>query len=277
MTIAPNQIGGYSITQKLVRPVVYLDHWAVRLFSDDGPLQKRFIEALHQSEGTWLFSNANIMEFIAMTDLEQAASGERLLLRAMPALYVADTTLDKGFRFVDGVAEHPDAPDQHWLLHDLGARAAIVGGAWNTHRFLQDAINAKDQLLPIFDAMKGGVSQAVMALTKDERRHHNAVRFKPAPGMTLRDALNAELIRDPHIDTRYVFDDNDAMDFIHAVPAAVVADLVLLDAGWCHKVERATKRLRRGGVKGKLATCYSKRSIDEFLVTLESWKTPSSG
>ena len=69
MSIQPNGSGGYQIRQTLKKPVVYLDHWAVRLFSDDEPMQNRFLSALHKSGGTWLFSNANVYEFTAMTDL----------------------------------------------------------------------------------------------------------------------------------------------------------------------------------------------------------------
>lgn len=275
MTIEPNQKGGFRIRQTLVPPVVYLDHWAIRLFSDEVPLQDRFINSLKRSGGTLLFSTANAMEFIAMTDLAQAQRGEHLLLRAMPSLYVADTTLDRGFLLEDGAPDHQEAPDQHWLLRDLGDRAALAGGTWSTKNFLRDVIKHKNQLQPLFDSLKADIAEAVMSLTHDERRHAYAVRFRPMPGMTLRDALNAELIRDPHIDPRHVFDEHDAMDLIHAVPAAVVGDLILLDSGWSHKVERATKRLRDGGVKGKIATCYSPKSVAAFLLTLEHWTTPT--
>lgn len=133
MTLSPNGVGGFILRQILVPPVVYLDHWAVRLFSTEQALQDRFIEALHRSKGTWLFSNVNLFEFVAMTNLEQAASAEALLLRAMPALHVADTALDPGYLFQDGVAPHPDAPEENWILKDLGKRAHIAGGTWNTH------------------------------------------------------------------------------------------------------------------------------------------------
>lgn len=273
MTITATADGGYCLAQTLDRPVVYLDHWAIRLFSEDTPLQDRFLDALHRSGGTWLFSTANLMEFTAMTDLQQAAQGEQLLQRAMPSLYVADTTLDKGFLLPEGAPKHPEAPDKNWLLTDLANRAALVGGAWNTHRFLQDAINHQYLLLPLFNKLKSDVTQAVMSVTQDEKQHANALKFKPTPGMTLRDALHRELIRDSHVDANFVFDGHDAMDLIHAVPAAVVCDLILLDAGWCHKVERAAKRLHKGGVTGKLAACYSRKSVAAFLTALEYHNT----
>lgn len=142
----------------------------------------------------------------------------------------------------------------------------------NAHRFIQDAITHRDQLAPTFEALNRKIATAVMALTQDKLRHANAKNFVPRVGMTLRDALSQELIREPHLNAEYRFDENDAMDFVHAVPSAIVCDLILLDAGWCHKVESAAKRIRRGGVTGKIARCFSRRTVPDFLVALESMK-----
>lgn len=272
MTLTPNETGGYTLRQILVRPVVYLDHWAVRLFSDEMPLQNRFVTALCRSGGTWLFSTANIIEFTAMTDLSQAARGEALLFRTFPHIHFADTTMDKGYYLKDGAAYHPNAPEKDWILRDLEERVKINGGKWNTHRFLQDAIHNKAELEPLFADMKQGISNAVMALVRDDPRHAAAMKFKPTHEMTLRDAMNGELLRDPHINPEYVFNNNDAVDYIHASASSIVGDLILLDAGWSHKVERAKRRLRKGGVKGRLAKSFTKRTVTDFLSALESWR-----
>lgn len=276
MTIQPNGSGGFRVTQRLLRPVVYLDHWAVRLFAVDPPLQERFVAALHRSRGTWLFSVANLFEFTVMTDLSQAEAAELLLLRAMPAVHVADTTLDRGYLLAAGAPPHPDAPDNNWLLADLAERARIAGGVWNTHRFVQDAINHRDELRPLFEVMKTEVSGAVMALTQNPKENANAKKFSPEAGMTLRDALFQELLREPHVNPAYTFDENDAVDLIHAAPAAVVCDFALLDARWCHKVESAAKRLRKGGVTGRIARCFSRKTVLDFLSALEAVKPINS-
>lgn len=276
MTIQSNDLGGYWIAQRLLRPVVYLDHWAVRLFSEHVALQDRFVEGLHDSGGTWLFSAVNLCEFTTMTDVTQAEAAERLLLRTMPALHVADTAADKGYLFAAGAPPHQDAPDQHWLLRDLAERARIAGGRWNTHRFIQDAIIHASELAPLFESMKKEISDAVMALTQNAEKNVNAKKFAPAAGMSLRDALFQELVREPHVNPAYSFEKNDAVDLIHAIPAAVVCDLVLLDARWCHKVESAAKRLRKGGVTGRIARCFSSKTVPNFLSALEMLKSRKS-
>jgi hypothetical protein len=88
MTIEPNGIGGVRIRQYFTSPLIYLDHWAVRLFSDDAALADRFIAALHAAEGTWLFSQMNLAEFTAMRDIQTARRVEALIQRAFPWFYV---------------------------------------------------------------------------------------------------------------------------------------------------------------------------------------------
>ena len=85
--------------------------------------------------------------------------------------------------------------------------------------------------------------------------------------MTLRDALFQELLLESHDNEAYEFDKNDAMDLL-----AVVCDLILLDARWSHRVNSAAKRMSKGGVTGKIARCFSKATISDFLLALESIK-----
>jgi hypothetical protein len=276
MTIQPNGQGGYIVAQSLRKPVVYLDHWAVRLFSDDRPLQDRFIAALHRSGGTWLFSQINLFEFVAMTDLAQAAAAEALLLRAMPCLHVADLTMDRGYLLAHGAPQHPDAPDEHWILQDLAARAEINGGEWSMHRFLADCIDHSGELLPLFDDMKQSAADRIALLAQEPERVALAKKFVPTPGMTLRDALMHELLRDVYVSPEYQFTGNDAVDLNHALGPAVVCDFALLDARWCHRMQVAAKRLRQGGVAtAKLGKHYSKKTVPDFLADFEA--LPAAG
>jgi hypothetical protein len=75
---------------------------------------------------------------------------------------------------------------------------------------------------------------------------------------------------DSHTNPGYKFDDHDAMDLIRAAPAAVVGDFVLLDFGWCHRVQSAATRIRKAGIKGRVAQCFSRKSVHEFLSAIES-------
>lgn len=272
MTIEPNAVGGLRMRQTLVHPLVYLDHWAVRLFADQEPIASRFISALHASGGTWVFSQANLSEFIAMRDIATARRVEALIAKAFPHFYVLDTVdgTDYFRERMPGELRHQDAPDKHWILVDLGERAMIAGGNFNTHRFISDAITHADKLLPLFEQMKRDVSGAVTAIRGKLLANHDRKKFVPQPGMNLKEIFRDELLLEPEAGERQRFTGNDATDLVHALPACLLCDMVLLDSAWCHKVSVATKRIRRAGIKGRLARCFSPRQVAEFLDDLET-------
>jgi len=270
MTIHPIDGNGFRIAQQFHRPAVYLDHWAIRHFSENLEDQERFIKALHRANGLWLFSTANLFEFVGMTDLSQAKDAEVLIQRALPFFHIAEFAVDKGYIFEEGSIPGLLGPQKDWYLDNLAARASIVGGRWNTHRFIQDAINHREQLLPLFQEMKIGIAEAVMSLTKDPQKTCNAKKFIPKADMSLRRALFQELLREPHVNEKYIFNENDAMDFLHAFSSALTCDFVLLDSGWCHKIQSASSRMSKAGIKGHIAQCFSKKLVNEFLVAFEA-------
>jgi hypothetical protein len=272
MTIHPNGIGGVSIRQNLSSPLVYLDHWAVRRFSDDEALADRFIAALHAAQGTWLFSLMNLSEFTAMRDIPTARRVEALIQRAFPHFYVLDTVDDTPY-FREDQAERPrppDAPDRHWMLRDLGDRAVISGGTFNAHRFISDAIDHADGLLPMFEQMKRDIANHITAIRQTVFANRDRKALTPGHHMRLIDIFKEELLVEPAGQANQRFRDNDAVDFVHALPACQLCDIVLLDTAWCHKVALATRRIRGAGIKGKIAACYSPGGVDHFLAALEA-------
>jgi hypothetical protein len=268
MEIVRQADGRVLLRQRLVRPVVYLDHWAVRLFSEDMSLQDRFIDALQQSRGTWLFACANLMEFVAMTDLDQAVAAEELLRRAMPSVYVADLYSDPGFVLSKKAVPSDDLPDEHWMLEDLAARTLRAGGTLNTTRFVQEAVLQRAVLLPLFVELKQQVANAVRASVADEQKRRLASKFRPVTAMDVSDALLAERLREPHVNQAFRIDDHDAMDLVHTASAATVCDYVLLDRGWTSRLNSAAQRLQRAGVRGKVGRAYWQAQLDEFFEQL---------
>jgi hypothetical protein len=272
MSMVPNGVGGLGVRQTMVRPLVYLDHWAVRLFSDDAALADRFIAALHAAQGTWIFSQANVSEFIAMRDLPTAERAEALIARAFPNFYVIDMVDETDyFRVRDPNApRHSDAPDRHWMLVELAERALITNGVFNTRRFISDAFAHADTLLPIFEQMKRDIANHVMNVRAQMAEHYDVSKFVPRPGMRLPQIFMEELLVEPTARAGQQFRDNDATDFVHALPSCLLCDMVLLDSAWCHKVAVATRRIRKAGIKGHLAECFSPRQVHDFLSKLEA-------
>jgi hypothetical protein len=272
MTIESNGAAGLSIRQTLVQPLIYLDHWAVRQFAEQEPIANRFIGALHAAAGTWVFSQTNLFEFVAMRDVATARQVEALIAKAFPHFYVLDTVSETDYfkESKPGELRHPDAPDKHWVLVDLGERAMISSGNFNTYRFISDAMTHANMLLPLFEEMKRDIAGAVAAIRGKVLTNQNRKKFVPKPGMRLKEIFRDELLLEPEAREGQIFRENDATDLLHALPACLLCDMVLLDSAWRHKVEVATKRIRKAGIKGRLAQCFSQKQLPEFLGALEA-------
>lgn len=268
MSVEATTEGGARAFQSLVSPVIYLDHWAVRLFAEDLQLQDRLIQSLHAAGGTLLFTLQNLFEFAAMRDVGQAVDAEALLNRAIPHLYVADSFVDLGFFQPEGTTlgeEH----EKHVLLKLLIKRAE-AGPRLSATGLIATVVENGARLAHVYAQMTSSVAQKMMQVREDEALTSKARSYRPAPGRSLAGMLIAEMARDTHLGTG-TFTANDTADWIHAVPAAVLCDLVLLDARWRDKLEKATRRIRSAGVNDRLARPFSRPGIGDFLRTLEEW------
>jgi hypothetical protein len=116
VTIAEN--GDVEVVQRHAEPMVYFDHWALRLFSDDADLARRFAAALNRRGGTLAISWINLSEFIPMSDLASVRRVEVFLDRLLPRLFFIEPN---PFRVVDHEDEvvmgvRAEAPHMHMLM-----------------------------------------------------------------------------------------------------------------------------------------------------------------
>jgi hypothetical protein len=270
LVLEKTEDGRVVLHQSFDRPVVYLDHWAVRLFSDNPAMQDRLVAAIKGADGSLLFSTHNLAEFCALNDMQCAKRAEALLDRAMPNLYLVDMTADPEFRPPTDVP--PDVgPNPYWLLDDLAARAQIAGKL-TVHRFVTDAVQHSEELLPVFKEVAGSIANAINTDRADAEKVHKAKMFRPGPGMNADLILMGELLRDVYLNPCAEFSANDANDLIHAVPTLLRCDYVLLDTKWSHKAQVASRRLRKFGFRGRLAPAFSAKAdgVGQFLRTLEA-------
>lgn len=75
-------------TQRLERPAVYLDTFAIREIADSDELSARFARALKSSGGTWLLASLSMSEFARFTDPRHAQCAEKLLAQVVPHIYL---------------------------------------------------------------------------------------------------------------------------------------------------------------------------------------------
>jgi hypothetical protein len=269
-----NALGFLELRQVLEPPVVYLDHWAVRRFSDDSSIQDRFVSALKSKGGTLLFSSQNIAEFCKVGDFNTAQRSETLLARILPNFYVADFTIDKGFATADGGPAGQDFPGQGWLLHDMLERAKLnENGELTVYRFVTDVVIHRDNLLPLFVEMEEGIAAAINITRKNDEIKTRARNYRPEAGETLQMIVQNELTREYYLDSTSHFTANDSSDLLHSVPSLIRADFALLDHAWCIKAERARRRLQSHRIPRKLAETFSgkKNGLGDFFRAFEAW------
>ena len=82
-----NRSGDLKLLQRDVPPTVYLDHWALRRFSENNSLATRLTTALQSQNGTLALSWLNVVEFAKMTVERQARNVETLLEAILPRVF----------------------------------------------------------------------------------------------------------------------------------------------------------------------------------------------
>jgi hypothetical protein len=272
MKIYQRSDGQWEISQSLVPPVVYLDHWAVRMYSSNLSLQNEFLHVLKSKAGTLLFSQNNLNEFCVMTDLKQATSVEQFINRALPHFFIADFTQDPHFRSPKQSNEGTDAPPMHWLLQFMAEYSSVNGGYLSANRLVEDVVKHRAQLEPSFRSLKSTVVGRINQIRADLGSLQLAKKFCPTEDMATVDILQTECIRDVHLNSQAKFEENDVIDLVHAVHAGPVADFLLLDARWCDKLMKAKQRMISFGMNRHVARVYSKKTVERFMQDFEAWK-----
>ena len=112
--------GTLQVVQSFDFPAVYLDHWAVRLFSSDEVLGHRFLRALKGSGGALMVSHVNLAEVTGPDDPRHAEEVAAFVEAVVPNIYFAmfdiQKAIDQEKRPRDKGIRLPAPPDVDLLL-----------------------------------------------------------------------------------------------------------------------------------------------------------------
>jgi len=245
---------GYGLQIQHVRPMVYLDHWAFRLFSSDAALASRFVGALKARGGTLAISWLNLGEYANVSVLESRRAAEAFVESALPAVFCID---------VDLAAVDNREETGHPLPHADQAFASLMLNR-------SGSFTAKGLFEPLFDAELAG-THAKLAATSQGRLEYlrqeyhrdpklaQAVKHAEHPDALANTTTTRAVVRTLagtfFPDLRRAITLNDAIDFLHAAIPTNYCDAVLLDGGMRDLVDRA--RLRFKDTDIELATVFS--------------------
>jgi hypothetical protein len=267
---------GRKISQSFDPPTVYLDHWAIRLFSDDRTLQDRLVTALLQKRGTLLVSNFSMAELGAPSDPRHVIDAEHFLERCIPHLFLTD------FRLDDVLARERNESSnatRFWPTADLaqlklfGERSHAADRSFTMNGFAQLAYQNRTGINALMSDMARKMKEAVEKARTDPEyvRKARDAPLKDSRPRTL--LIIGELLRGFILDSNASITENDAVDLVHAAMPLNCCDYVLLDGPWAERVEKMKLRLAKSPMIMPLAKCFSQRNdgIDTFLTDLENF------
>ena len=276
--------GSLNVVQRDISPSVYLDHWALRKFSENSTLAGRLTEILHSRKGTFVLSWLNLVEFTKVMNEGQARKAESLIEANLPQVFFLETepfvVIHREDSLVAGGSLVPPHADAELLRAFVELKPDSVRPF--TPRDLFRSLN-DSALAQHFNRLADTVVERVEVL-RNELDHDvdfsSAVRRLPAGRQIQRGTrfILRELVRGLLIDKQLRITKNHAIDLLHAVVPVAYCDLVLLDKHWVTLVDRARSRIEKAGLSFPVATVFSEKAngVDRFLQTLES-PTPSPG
>ena len=258
------------VKQSFDSPTVYLDHWAVRLLSDNKQLQDTFVTELLSKGGTLLLSNFNFAEFGFPSDPKHCRDTEAFLDRMLPNIFLSDFRLDAILRREQ---HETNNLKRFWPTADLPQLRLLAEGKHSPlqrltmHGFVSMAYSNRDVLNPVFEETITMIKQQLELTRKDPAYIKKVRNFQPSDASPRTTLIMAELMRDLNLNQSAPFERNDVIDFIHAVMPLNSCDFVLLDAAWAARVETMKRRIAKAAVVMPLAKCYSQKNngVNAFL------------
>ena len=268
---------GVHVRQSFVSPTVYLDHWALRLFSDDLPLQDRMVAALLGKHGTLLLSNISFTEFAKPNDRRHCIAAEAFIERLLPNIYFTDFAYDKLQLQEEGESNNRR---RFWPPADLpqlklfAERAQGVPLGFTMHGFISMAHDHHALLAPVTSDTIQMIRSGFEAVRNDPSYVRKARNVLPDDKRTRTYVVMAELMREFTLNPSLQIKDNDVIDLLHAAMPVNCCDFVLLDGAWADRVAKLSQRVANAGSTFPLGRCYSRRDggVSIFLSDLESFE-----
>jgi hypothetical protein len=277
--LAIGESGSLRLTQHGPPPTVYLDHWALRAFSEVEELAARFIPVLKARGGTLALSWVNLLEFSKVTSREQASLAENFIEEILPRVFFIEcnpsTVIEREDQLLAGgppVAPHGD-PE---FLREF-ARLKPTSPKPFTSRDLFSIMADRDRAArmdKLADVFVGRVEALRDKLSSDPSFHSIlGKRATEAPIQVGRRDILRELVRGLLVDRQTKISRNHAIDWFHAVVPIAYCDLVLVDKYWQEQADRVRSRFARAGMRVPMAEVFSKSKdgIERFLQQLTAW------
>jgi len=267
---------GKHARQSFDSPTVYLDHWALRLFSEDMRLQTRFVHAIRAKAGTLLLSNITLTEFADLSDPRHCEQAEALLEQILPNVYFTDFAFDRLLlkeEFESNNAKRFWPPADLPQLKLFVERASSMSPELTMSGFVKLAHEHRAQLAEAGKTLKQLLVEGFSAARSDPKYVSSARRVAPSDKRPRTLLILGELMRGFNLDSNAQISENDVIDLLHAAMPVNCCDFVLLDGPWAERVEKMKHRVAKSAMEMPMAECFSQRNsgMEAFLSALEAF------
>lgn len=207
--------GMLQVVQSFDFPAVYLDHWAVRLFSSDELLGRRFLRSLKASGGALVVSHVNLAEVTGPDDPrhadEIAAFFEALLPNIYFALFDIDEAIKQEERPRDISVRLMPPPDLE-LLKTVGRERPDDFLPFTIANLVKVIAKHRDQLGATWHESNQEMADHINKVRLNAETVSNAKNFASHPIHIPTIAVMQELLRPIFLDKTMSVDVNDAGD-----------------------------------------------------------------
>lgn len=266
-----------QVVQSFDFPVVYLDHWAVRLFSSDHLLGQRFLLALKANGGALMVSHANLAEITGPDDPRHAEEIAAFFEAVLPNIYFAEFDVQKA---IDQETRSRDirirlpAPADVELLLTVGRERSDDLQRFTIARLIKVVAAHRNELRPEWHKSNQALADHINKVRSNSKTVEHAKKFTGHRIDVPTLAVMQELLRPFFIDRSLSVDRNDAGDIHHAMMSIAYCDYALLDGKWEALHERMVRRFKELQMPIRVAKVFSKRrtGIELFLKEFEAVK-----
>ena len=262
-------------------PCVYLDHWALRLFSTTPELGARLRSAINLHGGTLAMSVLSWAEFTGLTDASQVAAAAEFVESLLPRLFFLRFTpfevLEREKDFEAGRTRQTPEGDEDVLRLVTSFRAGLSG--WTVKSLFTEPSERRDEVRPVIHEMVTAGIERVRNLrtsvdTIKEVQH--AKRHRLDGMWEVRRAtqpLLLEMVTELEANRSGDPKRSDIVDLFHVVVPCSYCDFVLIDTRWRLAVERAKRRMLEARIPARVASVFSKPNggVEQFLLALEGF------
>jgi hypothetical protein len=273
-----NTTASIGIEQFEAAPTVYLDHWALRLLSEDKVLGDEFIALITSRTATLMLSWLNLIEFTQVEDARAHSHAEGLVERLLPNIFFLEinpfTVIARENELLASRPGSSPHADSGFLNEFSMLGSSSLTGFASTGLFTpMHQSSAKTGLTELADLIVQRLELQRSELTGNIT-FQKVIRRPPA-GPPLRRGTRyvfRELARTFLVEKTLKLTRNHAIDLLHAVVPVSYCDYVLLDAHWEVQIDRVSKRFAHARMNVPLANVYSKKSqgVARFLKALSA-------